>query len=353
VEPLLDDDTLGTVSPPLVAAPPAIVFPTFGPALFEAVRAAGHRKLVLQVPAGIVRNAHDLARQLSDATGIPVVVATRACFGACDFPSQDEAPGADAAVVLGHAVIPNVRRQRATYVVEMRESRGDPAALAATVDAAELPRRLGLVVSVQHLDLVAPLTEALVRGGRSVEVGQGDRRLAYPAQALGCNYTSAESIRDRVDAFLFVGTGRFHPLGLAFAVDRPVWSLDPLQGTLEPPIDRAELIARRQLLVAECRNARRFGILVSSFPGQDRSGMGLALQRRAHAHGLDAEIFVSDRIDPRDLEGRDVDAYVNTACPRIALDDAGLYPRPMLTPPEFLMLLGELPLAPYRFDTYH
>jgi 2-(3-amino-3-carboxypropyl)histidine synthase len=329
------------------------VFATFGPELFEAVRSGGHRKIVLQVPAGLVRNAHDLAARLREGTGAAVVVATRACFGACDFPSQDEAPGADAAVVLGHAPIPNVARQRTTYFVEMRESRGDPARLATTVEDAGLPNRLGLVVSVQHMDLIGPLSDALRRGGRSVEVGQGDRRLAYPGQALGCNYTSAESIRDRVDAFLFVGTGRFHPLGLAVAIDRPVWSLDPLQGTLEPPIDRAALIGRRQLMVASCRDARRFGILVSSFSGQDRSGMGLALQRRARAHGREAELFVSDRLDPRDLEGRDVDAYVNTACPRIALDDSSLYPRPMLTPPEFLMVLGELPMAPYRFDTFH
>ncbi|EQD62740.1 Diphthamide synthesis, DPH1/DHP2, partial [mine drainage metagenome] len=58
-------------------------------------------------------------------------------------------------------------------------------------------------------------------------------------------------------------------------------------------------------------------------------------------------------LDPRDLEGRDLEAYVNTACPRIALDDRALYGRPLLTPPEFLMALGELPLTPYRFDTYH
>ncbi|HEY6237960.1 MAG TPA: diphthamide biosynthesis enzyme Dph2 [Thermoplasmata archaeon] len=351
--PAEDVRVLGGPSPPVVSSPPGRVFATFGPELFDAVRAAGHRKIVLQVPAGLVRNAHDLGRQLHEAVGVPVVLATRACFGACDFPSQDEAPGTDAAVVLGHAPIPNVARQRTMYFVEMRDPRGDPAQLAATLDAAGVPRRLGLVVSVQHLDLVGPLSESLRASGRTVEVGEGDHRLAYPGQALGCNYTSAESIQDRVDAYVFLGTGRFHPLGLAFAVDRPVWSLDPVQGTLEPPIDRATLIGRRQLLVAGCRDARRFGILVSSFAGQDRSGMGLALQRRARASGREAEILVFDRLDPRDLEGRDVDAYVNTACPRIALDDSALYPRPMLTPPEFLMVLGELPMAPYRFDTYH
>jgi len=56
---------------------------------------------------------------------------------------------------------------------------------------------------------------------------------------------------------------------------------------------------------------------------------------------------------PRDLLGRDVEAYVNTACPRIALDDSDLYARPMLTVPEFRMAIGEIPLEPYEFDTYH
>ncbi len=334
-------------------APPSFVFPTLGAELFDALRAAGPQRIVLQVPAGLVRTAHDLAARLREATGARVTVAARACFGACDFPSRDEAPKADAAVVLGHAPIPNVRVVRPTYFVEMRDPGGDPEALAATVAAGGLPTRLGLVASVQHLDLVPPLVAALERGGRTVRTGRGDRRLAYAAQALGCNYTGAESLAGEVDAFLFLGTGRFHPIGLAFAVDRPVWSLDPLQGRLDPPIDRASLVRQRQLTVAAVRDARRWGILVSSFAGQNRMATALALQERAQARGRDAELFVFDRLDPRDLEGRAIDAYVNTACPRIALDDGALYPRPLLTPPEFLMALGDLPLEPYRFDTYH
>jgi 2-(3-amino-3-carboxypropyl)histidine synthase len=216
-----------------------------------------------------------------------------------------------------------------------------------------VPKRLGVVASVQHLDLVDPLVAALGRRGYAVRVGHGDRRLAYAAQALGCNYTGAEATAADVDAFLFLGTGRFHPIGLAFAVDRPVWSLDPLQNVLEPPIDRGALVRRRQLLVASVRDASRWGILVSTFAGQNRTATALALQERARARGRHAEILSFARIDPRDLEGRNVEAYVNTACPRIALDDSALYPRPLLTPPEFLMAIGERPLEPYRFDTYH
>jgi len=339
--------------PAIIPPPHARVFPTWGPELFAALREAKPGRIVLQVPAGLVRNAHELAERLRAEVGARVVTATRPCFGACDLPTRDEAPGSDVAVVLGHAPIPNVTLLQPTFFVEMREPGGDPEALSAAVEQAGLPRRLGLVASVQHLDLVAPFARGLEARGFTVRIGQGDRRLAYPAQALGCNYTGAEAVAREVDAFLFLGTGRFHPIGLAFAVDRPVWSLDPLRLAIEPPIDRAGLVRRRLLTVASVRDARRFGILVSTFAGQYRLATARALEERARERGREAELLLFDRLDPRDLEGRAFDAYVNTACPRIALDDGGNYPRPVLTPPEFLMALGELPLEPYRFDTYH
>jgi 2-(3-amino-3-carboxypropyl)histidine synthase len=329
------------------------VFPAVGPELVEAARRAQPRRIVLQVPAGLVRNAAELAGRLREEVGVPVDLASRACFGACDPPTRDEAPRADLAIVLGHAPIPNVASVRTTFFVEMRERAVEAGGLARAVQGAGVPRRLGLVASVQHLDLLGPLDAALRELGYAPTFGRGDRRLAYAGQALGCNYTGAEEVAGRVDAFLFVGTGRFHPLGLAFAVDRPVWAVDPLRGEVEPPIDRAGLVRRRQLLVASVRDAPRWGIVVSTFVGQNRSPTALALQARARAHGRSAEILLAQRLDPSDLLGRDVDAFVSTACPRIALDDSANYPKPVLTPPEFLMALGELPLEPYRFDTYH
>ncbi len=336
---------------PALPSPPT--FATVGADLIAAVRAAGPKRVVLQVPAGLVRDAHELAARLREETGAPVDVAARACFGACDTPSRDEAPRADLAIVLGHSPIPNVRTVRPTFFVEMRSAQGDVRGMAETVARAAVPKRLGLVVSVQHRDLVEPLSSELAARGYEVLVGRGDRRLAFAAQALGCNYTGAEAVRERAEAFLFVGTGRFHPVGLAFAVDRPVWSIDPARGVLEPPIDRGALVRRRQLVVATARDARRWGIIVSTFTGQHRLPTALALQERARARGREAEILLTDRLDPRDLVGRSLDAYVSTSCPRIALDDGESYPRPVLTPPEFLMALGELPLEPYRFDTFH
>lgn len=329
------------------------MYPRLDEALWEALRAAGHRHIVLQVPAGLVRGSDELAREVAARTGARVSLLTRACFGACDGPSREEAPGAEAVIALGHAPIPNVRLPLPTYFVEMRYPPGPVGPLAERLAAHPgLPRRLGLVASVQHLDLVEPLRAALGPLGFTLPVAPGDRRLAYAAQALGCNYSSSEAVAPSVEGFLFLGTGRFHPLGLALATDRPVWALDPLQGTLEPPIDRARLIGERLLRVAQARDARRFGLLVSTFSGQHRPAMAEALRRRAAAAGREATVLLFDRLQGTDLVGRPFDAYVNTACPRLALDDAPLFERPVLTPPEFLMAIGELPMEPYRFDTF-
>ncbi len=329
------------------------VFPRLGPDLYRTLRESGVRRIALQVPAGLTRGAREIADTLRTETGADVLLAARACFGACDFPAPDEVPGADALVLLGHAPIPNVRLALPTYFVEMRHPGGDPDRLARLLVDRKLPSPLGLVCSIQHLDLVDPLVVAARRVGIEFLFAEGDRRLGYAAQALGCNYTSAERVADRVRGFVFLGTGDFHPRGLALAVDRPVWTVDPLTAQVEPPIDRASLVRDRLLRIASCRDARRWGVLVSSFAGQNRSPMALALVRKARERGREAETLVFARLDPADLIGRDFDAYVNTACPRIALDDAALYPRPMLTPPEFLQAIGERPLDEYRFDTYH
>ena len=36
----------------------------------------------------------------------------------------------------------------------------------------------------------------------------------YKAQILGCDTTAAEKIKDKVDAYLYIGTGKFHPIAL-------------------------------------------------------------------------------------------------------------------------------------------
>ena len=55
-------------------------------------------------------------------------------------------------------------------------------------------------------------------------------------------------------------------------------------------------------------------------------------------------------VSPDFLEGYRVDAWVNTACPRIAIEDVLQYKKPLLTPPEFEIVVGERAWEDYAFD---
>ena len=44
------------------------------------------------------------------------------------------------------------------------------------------------------------------------------------------------------------------------------------------------------------------------------------------------------------------DAYVNTACPRLALDDQSRFPVPLLSPAEFEIALGLRKWEDYEID---
>ena len=59
--------------------------------------------------------------------------------------------------------------------------------------------------------------------------------------------------------------------------------------------------------------------------------------------GKTACLFALKEVLPEALlEFPTVDAYVNTACPRISLDDASKFRKPVLTVNEFRVVSGEL-----------
>jgi 2-(3-amino-3-carboxypropyl)histidine synthase len=111
-------------------------------------------------------------------------------------------------------------------------------------------------------------------------------------------------------------------------------------------------LRKRFAKIENSKTAQKFGILVSIKPGQNRKDLALKLKKLCEEKGKEAQIIVSDFIGPDKLLGFDVDAYVNTACPRIAIDDAGNYDKPMLTPEELEIVLGVRKWENYKLDRF-
>ncbi|OYT30855.1 hypothetical protein DRJ22_01585 [Candidatus Woesearchaeota archaeon] len=171
---------------------------------------------------------------------------------------------------------------------------------------AKLPKkRFGLVTTIQHLHKLQDVQKQLKD---SVLVGQ----------ILGCNVLKTE--KAKVDAFLFVGTGEFHPLNLARHTEKPVWTWNPVSKVLKQ-ISKSETTKfkkKMQGLLNRFLHAETIGVLVSLKPGQ----FNLRLARDFIKHSKkNCYLFLCDNVVPAEFENFPfIDFWVNTACPRLIED---------------------------------
>jgi 2-(3-amino-3-carboxypropyl)histidine synthase len=313
--------------------------------LLEVIHGRNAKIVGLQFPVGLRTKAVELAQELESRGAVTCLVSADPSFGACDVMEMP----VDLIVHLGHAPMPHLRYRNVFFY----DLPGPPLTSMAFVDAAEplLPKRIGLVTTTQYRHWLPRIKEHLEAKGHTVRIGEPDRRVAYAGQLLGCDYHTATAIEEEVDGYLYVGTGDFHPLGVAILVDKPVIIADPERGNARSLADVKDRIVRqRHAAIARAKDARAFGIIVSRKIGQVRMELATHLKALAEKHGRQANIFLMDLVSPEFLEGYRVDAWVNTACPRIAIEDILQYKQPMLTPPEFEIVLGERAWEDYAFD---
>jgi 2-(3-amino-3-carboxypropyl)histidine synthase len=129
--------------------------------------------------------------------------------------------------------------------------------------------------------------------------------------------------------------------------------LDPYSGEAkEMSLLSVERILRQRFgLIMACDNAQVFGILIGEKPGQMRRTLALRMKRMLEKHGKKGYLMALEHVSPELIDFYPVDAFVNTACPRIAIDDAVRYKKPLLTPFELEVVLGEKQWElGYQFD---
>ncbi len=292
-----------------------------------------HCKTVgLQFPEGFKRQAFKIAEELEDDTGSNIIISGNPCFGACDIDTT-LAGKVDIMFHFGHSKMGKFEN------VVFIEARSDVDVLQCVKIALPLfkTKNIGLITTVQHIHKLEEAAKFLDENGKKGIKGKGDLRISYPGQVLGCNFTAA---RLECEEYLYIGSGIFHPLGVAIATGKRVVAADPyMNKAIE--VFTEKFMRKRSGYIAESMDAKVFGIIVSSKSGQNRMNLARKLSGIARMHGKKVQIIMIDLVTPEQLLAFKVDAYVNTACPRITIDDAERFHVPVLTPGEFEIVLGE------------
>jgi 2-(3-amino-3-carboxypropyl)histidine synthase len=301
----------------------------------------GAKRVLLQLPEGLKPEGPRLAKIVEEIGALPIISADP-CYGACDVAvNEAEGLGVDLIVHFGHAKLLAHERVPTVYV-EARATVPVDKAVERALPLLSKYVNVGLATSVQHLQALNQAREILIRAGKTVIIGDSGQ-MGYPGQVSGCNYSNVKSIADEVDAFLFVGGGLFHALGVALSTSKPTVVADPYDNRAFSIDDEAQkIIKQRWASIEEARDAKTFGVIVGLKLGQKRLDAALKVKDLAEKHGAAAYLLAAKEITPETLlEFPAVDAYVNTACPRISLDAPGKFSKPVLTVNEFMVAVGE------------
>lgn len=302
--------------------------------VFDIIEAKRPSVVLVNAPGGLLRQTKGLMEKVREKYGVTCILAGDSCFGICDtVDDQVEKLQADIALHIGHnATVKEV--EDFTYLIDAVDDVEFGEVVESAVPTLAPYRKLGLVTFSQHLHQLAPVKAQLEKKGFEVHVGK-QNNLMMEGQIFGCDFSTTYPLHDRVDAFVFLGESEFHAVGLALAVAKPTFMLDPyLNEVTDMRVAAEERRKRAILAVYKALDACVFGVITGLKEGQKMLGRSRWISKRLEMNGRKVvQIALRDITPERLAPHREIEAFIQTACPRISIDGFN-FDRPVLSIPQ-------------------
>ena len=294
--------------------------------LSQEIKKRKAKKVLLQLPEGLKMQALEIARTL-EKSGAEILLSIETCYGACDILDREaKSLGCDLIIHVGHSEM--IKTQVPVIYEEYKMAYDPVPLLKKNLSYLEPYNKICLLTTLQFISSLEPAKKFLESKGKKVLIGK-PKVAKYPGQILGCDYSTAVP---GSDCFLFLGSGKFHPLGVAMNVEKPVLFLDFETEKLENlEKEKFRLMKIRAAQIEKAKEAKNFGILVSTKPGQGSLALAEKSKKDLEAKGKSAWILVAGEFTPEKLLGLKIDCLVDCACPRLA-EDVSLFRKPIIKP---------------------
>lgn len=188
-----------------------------------------------------------------------------------------------------------------------------------------LPKKVMLFCTVQYLNQLPFLKKQLEQNNKMILL----KRLNHckeKGQILGCNISE---IKDDFEAFLYVGEGEFHPKALTQANRKPVFCFNPISKKYYTISSDDKTEKRKSAKIAKFLLSKNIGILLTVKTGQFSDSKIDEINSKYKDKNF--YLFINDTYDFSELEDFTfIDCFVNTACPRIGVDDSCKTQKPMV-----------------------
>ena len=224
-----------------------------------------------------------------------------------------------------------------TLFIEARSDHDIVKAIQKNIKTIQQYSKIGLFTTVQHIGQINDVKKYLTNNNIEVQLSDSIKtkncqgpKATYVGQVLGCDATASKKMN--VDAFLYIGTGEFHPIAISLETDKPVLKINPFSVKLEVLSEqyKRKWLARQAARISKIGDAKKIGILLSTKPGQYKPNLAKKIQTIFP----DSYLFISDMITAENmLNFLDIDVWVNTACPRLVEDS---WPKTLINAEELI-----------------
>jgi len=305
--------------------------------IFREIESKKPVSVSLNGPDGILPQVQEAAINITKKFGIPAYVLADTTWGTCDLNSNgSKVLGAEIQFNIGHTINTESFEKNLILINAYDDIEFDSVA-EKCVDILR-GKKISLVTDSQHLHQMDKVNKILTNGGIQVEIGKGKGQL-NDGQVFGCEFYPATELKDKVDAYVFLGQSNFHAAGIALSTNMPTYVLDPYFNEVREVTEFAQKLKKKATLaIYKAAEAQSFGIIIGLKEGQLSKVFALKFKKELEKEGKSVQLFAltditNDRL--RNLKG--IDAFIQVACPRISTDNQ--FDKPVLSTPQANALL--------------
>lgn len=305
------------------------------------IRQTNAKRVALQMPEGLLLFATSISDIIRDFTEADTVIMGDVTYGACcvdDFTAKSL--GVDLLVHYGHScLIPIDQTSGIKVLYVFVDIKIDAVHFIETVKL-NFPtsNRIALVSTIQFVVTLQAAANELRKNGYEVTIPQS--KPLSPGEILGCTAPRIENI----DTIIYLGDGRFH-LEAAMIANPQIraYRYDPYDKKFSEEFYDHEVMRKlRKTAVDSAREAKTFGLILGTLGRQGSPKVLEHLEKRLKECGKSVVTVLLSEIFPDKLKlFEDIDAFVQIACPRLSIDWGGAFVKPLLTPYEVSVVLGD------------
>jgi len=305
--------------------------------IFDVIEARKPTSVALNGPDGLLPKVQDLTLRIGKKYGIPAYLLADTTWGTCDLNSNG-------AKVLNAEILFNIGHTNSMETFEknviMIDAFDDISFDRVIEKCTELllGKTISLITDSQHLNQIESIKNVLEENGVNVKIGKGSGQL-NDGQVFGCEFYPATEMIDDVDANVFLGQSNFHAAGVALATNKPTYILDPYFNEIREITDFARKLQKKATLeIYKAVDAETFGVIVGLKEGQISKLTALKFKKELESAGKIVHLIaLTDITNERLRNLKDIDAFIQVACPRISTDNR--FDKPLLSTPQAVALM--------------